>query len=194
MMRNGWALHSHAYGASKMSGYTDPVATKTANGDLEFQYDAQVERYGMFGRFTGGTVIGEQRLTNFIARASLHPATNLVQLGFAVSKPIGPVASQKLTDTTSDVLPLLKVQVDYRDLTATLPSKECVFWSDGQWVWYVPPRHDGDFPTAAFISSDITRTPGYIYPARLVLFPVALAGDIIFWPTFYIASGGHPYF
>jgi len=189
MAREGWAFHTSPVGASQMPGYSDPVATKTESGGIIFQYDAQVVHYGMLGHWKGPhEVVGMQRLTNCVAIASLRPATNFWRLSIGTAT--CPVASGDTNGIASGVLPLLDYHIGSEG-HMTYPSRECVLWV-GDWVWYVPPQHDGDIPMAAVVSTDTTRTPGHIYPIRVVLFPVLLVGDIFYWPVVFIASGGHP--
>ncbi len=189
MLSEGWAIHTSSLGASQMAGYVDPVATKTESGDVVFQYDAQVVRYGMLGSWSGPyTILAKLRLTNLVAKASLRPATNFWWL--SISTATCPVASGESTSTASDALPLLEYQAS-EDGHLKYPSRECVMWAT-DWVWYVPPQHDGDIPVAAVVSTETTTTPRHIYPLRVVLFPVLLVGDILYWPLLFIATGGHP--
>lgn len=189
MAREGWAFRISPVGASQMPGYSDPIATKNENGDIIFLYDAQVVHYGMLGHWTGPhKVVGMERLTNVVAVASLRPVTNFWRLSSGT--PTYPVASRDTSGIASGVLPVLDYDIS-SDGQVTYPSRECVLWV-GDWVWYVPPQHDGDIPMAAVVSTDTTRTPGYAYPIRVVLFPVLLVADILYWPVVFIASGGHP--
>jgi len=190
MLQHGLAIHTTPVGASQMAGYTDPIASKTTNGDIVFEYDVRVEQYGMMGYWHGPhKVLGRERLTNVVSAASLRPATNFWRLGIATAD--CPAATMEFDiAAASQRLPLLDRQASGQGRWA-FPRRECVLWV-GEWVWYVPPRRDGDMPLASVLSQETTRTPGYAHPARILLFPVVLVGDILYWPTVWVLSGGHP--
>ncbi|HEY1787272.1 MAG TPA: hypothetical protein VGJ73_03915 [Verrucomicrobiae bacterium] len=177
-------------GASEMHGYTEPATTKTESGDLIFQYDAQIVRYGMFGHFSGftepHTILGKVRITNVVSRASLCPATKFDEY-LSIPASVCPAANNDKNIMRRDTLPVRVCQLN-DDGRWIYPSEECLIFA-GDWYWYVPPKHDGDIPYAAIISKDTTRTPAAIYPVRVVLFPFVLAGDLVFWPTTYFAYG-----
>ncbi len=170
-----------------MPGYSDPVGTKTDNGDLIFHHDVKVVRYGMLGHWSApAKVLGRERLTNIVERSSLSPATNFWVLRIASAN--CPVAAEDPAAPVSSALPLRDYQVD-SDGRWNYPARECVLWA-GDWVWYVPPQRAGGVPKAAILSAESTKTPRGVYPLRVVLFPVVLVGDLVYWPVAFVASGG----
>lgn len=189
MLRYGLAIHTTPVGASQLAGYKDPVATKTAGGDVVFKYDVQVEQYSTMGYWHGPPkILSRQRLTNVLAVTSLRPATNLWRLG--IDRADCPVVAKDSGITVPlQTLPLMERQLSGEGCWA-FPARECVMWV-GDWVWYVPPRRDGDTPLASVLSEETTRTPGYAYPVRILLFPLVLVGDILYWPAAWVLSGGH---
>jgi hypothetical protein len=183
MLSEGWAYHSYSppLDISRRAGYPDPIAVKT-NGGVIFQYDAQIEHYGMFGSFLGGgsgKFIGKESITNFVASSLLRPATNSWWANFRPT--IFPTSIDNSTNQPSDVLPFLEYQEGGNGHPQIYPSRECILWR-GDWYWYVPPLHDGDFPMAALVSKNTLITPPSVIPLRIILFPPVLAGDIVFWP------------
>jgi hypothetical protein len=190
MLREGWAIGTSPVGASQMHGFSQPIARMSENGDLSFQYDARVVRYGMLGHWSApAAVLGMVRLTNFVSRASLCPATNLWRLDIRNS--VFPVANEGTSNTAPVILPVSGYQISSNHMI--YPSQECILWAS-DWVWYVPPQHEGDMPKAAILSKDTVRTPGSVYPLRIVLFPVVFVGDVLCWPIVYVATGGNPDF
>jgi hypothetical protein len=188
MLKEGWADHTSPVGASQMNGYSPPVATKVAAGNVRFEYDVQVVRYGMLGHWSGPyRIMGRERVTNIVDQAALRSATNFWQM--MIDHAICPAAAQSYRTAGSGSLPVLESQI--KGDVLTYPSTECVLWAS-DWVWYVPPRDDGAVPMAAVVSADRTTTRRHVYPLRIALFPVLLVGDILYWPVVFIASGGHP--
>jgi hypothetical protein len=196
MLNKGWAYHSNSLplDISKRAGYPDPIGIKTNNGVI-FQYEAQINHYGMTGDLWSGSYSGKivaiEWITNFVATTALRPATNSWWANFKPT--IFPTSTDNLTNQSSNILPLLNdYQIGGNGLPQIYPSRECILWR-GDWYWYVPPRHDGDLPMAALVSKNFTRTPPGVVPLRIVLFPVVLAGDIIYWPYYgvvFLATGG----
>jgi hypothetical protein len=186
MWREGWAIHSTTPGTDELAGYRRPVATKNANGDIVFEYDVRLSRYGVTGTLNDNEeLLGLKRITNTISQRALQPITNIWLLIDAVpEKRIYPSADSTNAFVQKEHnLPIgrLKSESDY---SWRFPSSECVVWCK-EYIWYVPPPHTNDVPMAAVLSRETIHTPVYLYPVKVVLFPIFLVGDLFSAPFMF---------
>jgi hypothetical protein len=193
MWREGWAIHSTTMFSRKLAGYRRPVAVKNANGDIVFEYDVRLSRYGVTGTWGTvwgtvdyyGEILGLKRITNTISQRALQPITNIWLLIDAVpEKRIYPSTdSPNAFIQTGHNLPIgrLKMESDY---SLRFPSSECVVWCK-EYIWYVPPLHTNEVPMAAVLSRETIHTPVYLYPVKVVLFPICLVGDLFSAPFMF---------
>jgi hypothetical protein len=189
MWREGWATHSSTLEAWRMAGYRRPVAAKNANGDIVFEYDVRLSRYGVTGTLNDNEeILGLKRITNTISSRALQPITNIWLLidadGFLPKKSIFPSAdSTNAFIQTGHNLPIGRLKRESDD-NWIFPSSECVVWYK-EYIWYVPPLHTNDVPMAAVLSRETIHTPVYLYPVKIVLFPICFIGDLYYVPIMY---------
>jgi hypothetical protein len=190
MWRSGWAIHSTALGARKLAGYRRPVATKNANGDIVFEYDVRLSRYGATGDLNDNEqILGLKRITNTVSRKALQPITNIWSLidvnnGRSTTKRIYPSAdSTNAFIQTGHNLPIGRLKMESDD-NWRFPSSECVVWYE-EYIWYFPPLHTNEVPMAAVLSRETIHTPVYLYPVKVVLFPICFIGDLYYVPIMY---------
>ncbi len=189
MWREGWALHSTTLDVSGMTGYRRPVAIKNANGDVLFEYDVHATQYGITGRLNDNErELGLRRITNTVPQMALQAITNI----WPVIDPNGILPSKKIYPSANSTnafiqakqnLPILGCKKE-PDGSWKFPSSECVVW-DNEYLWYVPPLHTNDVPMAAVLSTETIHTPIYLYPVKVVLFPIFLIGDFYYVPVMY---------
>jgi hypothetical protein len=172
-----------------MKGYRQPVAAKNANGDVIFEYDVRLSRYGATGDLNDNEqILGLKRITNTVSRTALQPITNIWLLN---AGGIYPNAKKTYPSGRNDgafvqpgcYLPILRCKME-SDESWRYPPLECVIW-DTEYIWYVPPLHTNDMPMAAVLSRETVHTPVYLYPVKVVLFPICLVGDFFYVPIMY---------
>jgi hypothetical protein len=189
MWREGWAIHSTTLDAHTMAGYRRPTASKNKSGDIVFKYDVRLSQYGVTGMLNDNEkILGLKRITNTVPREALQPVTNIWLLidpdDHSWTKNIFPNADG--TDAfvqTGHNVPILGLKME-SDYSWRFPVSECVVW-DKEYIWYVPSLHTNDMPMAAVLSKETIHTPAYLYPAKAVLFPIFLIGDLYYVPVMY---------
>ncbi|MGO8836583.1 MAG: hypothetical protein ACLQAH_10410 [Limisphaerales bacterium] len=189
MWRSGWAIHSSTLDAHETKGYRQPVAAKDANGDVVFEYDICLSRYGATGNLNDNEqILGLKRITNIVSRRALQPITNIWPLNagdiYPNAKKVYPGAGNNDTFVQpGHCLPILRCNMN-SDKSLRFPTSECVVW-DGEYIWYIPPQHANDMPMAAVLSRETIHTPVYLYPVKAVLFPICFIGDVYYMPVMY---------
>ncbi len=175
-----------------MKGYRQPVAVKNANGHVIFKYDVRLSRYGATGDLNNNEqILGLKRITNTVSRKVLQSITNIWCLNagdiYPNAKKIYPSVGNNdaFVGPGHDLpnRPILRRKTD-SDKSLRFPSSECVVWYK-ECIWYVPPRHTNDVPMAAVLSRETIYTPVYLYPVKVVLFPICLVGDLFYVPIMY---------
>ncbi len=190
MWREGWAIHSTTLGTTRMADYRRPIAAKNTNGDVVLEYDVLVTQYRFLGELDfDERVLGLKRITNTVSQAALQPITNIWSLidvnnGRSTTKRIYPSAdSTNAFIQTGHTFPIGRLKMESDD-SWRFPSSECVVWYE-EYIWYVPPLHTNEVPMAAVLSRETIHTPVYLYPVKVVLFPICFIGDLYYVPIMY---------
>ena len=194
MLREGWAIHYDTLVSRKSAGYQEPVATRNTRGDVTLQYDARVTRYGVLGPGFEERV-SFKRMTNSVSHKELKPVNDLLILNANhvfpdARKNYPPAEGRNAYVYPGGFLPREHFKREPNNLnpkSISYPARECILW-EREWIWYVPPQSTNDVPKAAMLTTEKTRTPSYLWPAKIALFPVFLAADIICDPVCFLLS------
>jgi hypothetical protein len=165
-----------------------PLTTKNSRGDLVFEYEAHFLRYGIMGNAGSIKDLGIRRLTNTIPRSSLQKITD----AWPGVKWVCPATvSAEAFVPPGQRLPQLERKL-WVSGAMIYPPKECLIVDQSAWIWYVPPRMEGDAGMVAMLPNTTRQERPWAVPVKLVLTPIFLAGDIIVWTPFciYWAFGG----